>query len=186
LQPGSFEILTPFSAMHLQESLHSWAPAVGAPPAQQKRMDRMVVQASQKSLAMLADSLTCSGVQRACSMQSPFITHMQQPATSPPDSSSCSGMYLQQLTSYQLSQLGSSMHQHQQQHHHPQVAPMQMMPPSRTMQRGPHLPQLRTLRSRQLSGRLYSVQSAGGVQTIEEPIVVACSWLGAKQGPFAK
>ncbi len=83
-------------------------------------------------------------------------------------------------------QFSHQQHQHSHHQHHPQMAPIQQLPPSRSLQRGPHLPQLRTLRSKQLSGRLYSVQSSGGVQTIEEPIVVACSWLGAKQGPFSK
>ena len=139
-------------------------------------MDRMVMQASQKSLVMLADSLACGSLSRTCSSlsgQSPFATHPPAASAGASETSNGSGTYLQHLRS------GSSVMQH------PQAAPMQQLPPYRTLQRGPHLPQLRTLRSKQLTGRLYSVQS-GSVQTIEEPIIVACSWLGAKQGPFAK
>lgn len=147
-----------------------------------RRMDRMVMQASQKSLMLLADSMACGGT--------PFATWAPQvSAAQGICTPCCSGTYLQQLTSYQnsyhkLSQSASVPPSMQQ--YHPQMPPLQHAPPSRNLPHSPYLPPLRTLRSRGSGSRLYSVQSVGGVQQIEEPIIVAASWLGAKRGPFSK
>lgn len=141
------------------------------------------MQASQKSLMLLADSLACS------SMQTPFAKLV--PATAAADGTCapcCSGAFLQQLTSvaaYQVLSQTASVPMHMQQQC-PQTPPLQQVPPYRSRSlHNPYLPPLRTLRSRN-SSRMYSVNSASGVQQVEEPIIVAASWLGAKQGPFAK
>jgi hypothetical protein len=146
-------------------------------------MDRMVMQATQKSLMLLADSLACS------SMQTPFARLV--PATA--DGTClplpcCSGAFLQQLSSvaaYQVLAQTASVPMSMQQHC-PQTPPLQQVPPYRSQSlHNPYLPPLRTLRSTN-SSRMYSVKSATEVQQVEEPIIVAASWLGAKQGPFAK
>lgn len=135
-------------------------------------MDRMVMQASQKSLMLLAE---CGSLQAT-----PFA-RLGPAAAAAEGSVCCVGTYLQQLSSYQqLLSTTQSLPPNLQQYH----PPLQQLPPRRS--HGPYLPPLRTLRSRTGSSRLYSVQSAGGVQQIEEPIIVAASWLGAKRSPFAK
>jgi hypothetical protein len=145
-------------------------------------MDRMVMQASQKSLMLLADSLTCS------SMQTPFAKLVPAAAADGTCVPCCSGAFLQQLSSvaaYQLLAQTVSVPAHMQQRC-PQTPPLQQVPPYRSQSlHNPYLPPLRTLRSRN-SSRMYSVKSATGVQQVEEPIIVAASWLGAKQGPFSK
>jgi hypothetical protein len=160
------------------------AAVVGAVCAlwQRASMDRMVVQASQKSLMVLADSFTCSTL-------SPFA---RMPSTSAASATGCmpcgsgpSGTYLQHLASVQAAahpQHGSFSQQPT------QLPPLQVMP-SRGLEHGPQLPpmrSMRTLRSTQPSSRLYSVRSVAATHAPDEPIIVAASWLGAKQGPFSK
>jgi hypothetical protein len=138
------------------------------------------MQATQRSLVLLASNLGCSAAQASFSRLVPAAVAAGCP---------CAPVF-SQLPQYQPLRTSSSwqnreQHMQQQQQQQQQVPPMQQVPPRRLPSHGPHLP-LRTQRSRDLSSRLYSGHAAAAGLDHDEPIIVAASWLGAKRGPFSK